>query len=96
MAFEEGKENSFRSLKDIIDTQRRHLFDLLENDDKNSEFFVSKCNEYGGNVVINARDRRNGYDGRTLLHSSASLGFKQAVCYLIGIGVDINMVDSSR
>ena len=83
----------FVSPRDIIELKRKELFEILSNNSK-SNFFISKCEEFGEEVVLYARDQRDGYGGRTLLHTCVSHGGIKEAAYLISLGHEVNVVDS--
>ena len=87
------------SLNERIDLERKLLFETLESGDV--KFFCDKCDkiekEYNIQVILNARDSRLGFEGRTLLHnasrySHSTLGAGQ---YLIQKGSNVDATDSS-
>lgn len=87
------------TLTERIELEQRLLFETLESGDVN--FFCDKCDkvekEFGIQVILNARDNRLGFEGRTLLHnatrySHSTLG---AVQYLLQKGYNVDVTDSS-
>ena len=87
------------SLGERIELEQRLLFETLESGDV--KFFCEKCEkvekEFGLQVILNARDNRLGFEGRTLLHnasrySQSTLGVVQ---YLLHKGYSVDVTDSS-
>ena len=87
------------SLSERIELEQEILFQTLESGDV--KFFCDqgdKCEkEFNVNVIINARDKRLGFEGRTLLHNAArySQSTHGAVEYLLHKGCNIDATDSS-
>jgi ankyrin repeat protein len=89
--------SKFVTRREIEEAKRAELFQCL--DDTN----VRKCDTFLGlcqsieskEIIINARDRRKGYEGRTLLHNAARTGKLTAIKYLISIFHSVDPVDSS-
>eukprot|EP01041_Mallomonas_annulata_P000733 gene733-1409_t len=74
---------------------QRDLFIALETGNSHASDFISKCNSVDTETILSARDMRIGHEGRTLLHTAARLGYTSAIKFLIGVGHDIDPVDSS-
>ena len=89
------KGQEFITISDIVESQRKDLFAILDHEDEASNYFIMKCNEYGKDVVVNARDKRKDSEGRTLLHSCCMKGLIIGVAFLIGLEHDVNCIDSS-
>lgn len=87
------------SLNERIDLERKLLFETLESGDV--KFFCDKCDkiekEYNIQVILNARDSRLGFEGRTLLHNASRYSHSTlgAVQYLIQKGSNVDATDSS-
>ena len=87
------------SLSERIELEQEILFQTLESGDV--KFFCDqgdKCEkEFNVNVIINARDKRLGFEGRTLLHNAArySQSAIGAVEYLLQKGCNVDATDSS-
>lgn len=88
-------EPRFVTIRDIVEAQRRDLFEIVDNEDHSCLFFILKCEEYGKDVVLNARDTRRDFQGRTLLHSCCARGLLEGTAFLIRLGHEINCIDSS-
>jgi hypothetical protein len=89
------REKDFVTLTDIVEMQRRDLFAILEHEDETCNYFIMKCNEYGKEMVINARDKRKDSEGRSLLHACCSKGLIIGVAFLMELGHSIDCIDSS-
>jgi ankyrin repeat protein len=89
--------SKFVTRRDIDEAKRAELFLCLDSTDvKKCETFITVCQATENkDLVINARDRRRGYEGRTLLHNAARMGKFPAVKYLVSIFHAVDPVDSS-
>lgn len=87
------------SLNERIELEQRILFETLESGDV--KFFCDECEkvekEFNVNTIINARDKRFGFEGRTLLHNAARYSQTTfgAVEYLLQKGCNVDAIDSS-
>lgn len=77
---------------DVIRSKYLNLFLILEED---SDCFIDTCERFGYDIVLSARDRRHGFECRTLLHACCEYGLLIQATYLLRIGHDINVIDSS-
>lgn len=75
-------------------SQQQSLFTLLRPSDRVSAAFVEACDKVPREVIITARDTRQGYEGNTLLHEAARLGCLAAVNVLIQMGHEIDCIDT--
>jgi hypothetical protein len=75
--------------------QQSALFLLLNAGDPESQKFIKACEELDPETVISSRDHRPGFFGCTLLHIASRYGLQRAAIYLIGLGHDIDVIDSS-
>ena len=88
--------SKFISRRDIDNALQAQFFLCLESTDDSCVEFIGMCDDIENkNLVRQARDRRIGYEGRTLLHNAARLGKLNAVRYLLSIQHPVDPVDSS-
>ena len=83
----------FRSIHEQHEAQRRMMFAYLDSDD-----FINfkKLSDYlGADVVLATRDVREGFEGKTFLHSAARMGRIDFVSYLIDLQHPIDPFDCS-
>ena len=79
---------------DEVEARRAELFELL--DDIDDSLFLEKAAEISeSDIMCKARDKRKGLEGRTLLHNAARHGKLPAVTYLLGLGHEADVFDSS-
>jgi hypothetical protein len=81
------------SYSDIVAAQREHLFEYLET--RSPEDFIQLSESFPRETVVSARDKRQGHWGRTLLHTAVRVGSLDVVRYLVELGHNINVFDSS-
>ena len=74
---------------------QRDLFVSLDSDISGGNTFLAKCSNISADVIISARDTREGFEGRTLLHAACKNGNLNAVGFLIKLGHPLDVVDSS-
>lgn len=78
-----------------VEASRRELFLILDSGDYS--YFLEVCDDLTLDTIVNARDRRIGYEGRTLLHNAVRTQhcLLNSVIDLVKKGCNVNAVDSS-
>lgn len=86
----------FISSAEKLDLQAYEIFEALDLQDENDEYFKEKSKEIPTEVLVSLRDKRSGFEGRTLLHNAARSGALAAVLHLIRLGHSVTCYDSSQ
>jgi hypothetical protein len=78
-----------------VEASRKELFLVLDSGDYS--YFLEVCEDLTLDTIVNARDRRIGYEGRTLLHNAVRIQhcLQNSIVDLVKKGCNVNAVDSS-
>eukprot|EP01031_Cornospumella_fuschlensis_P040944 gene40944-49944_t len=80
----------------LVDHKALEIFEALDQDiSETADYFQEKCGEITKDKLILLRDKREGNEGRTLLHNAARNGSLSGVLALLRAGHQAESFDSS-
>ena len=74
---------------------QQNLILSLQPDNPKCKSFFEQCNNLDRDIIISTRDRRMESHNLTLLHLAARYGLIKAIEYLISLGQDVDVIDTS-
>lgn len=80
----------------LVDHKALEIFEALDQDiSETADYFQEKCGEITKDKLVALRDKREGNEGRTLLHNAARNGSLSGVLALLRAGHPAEPFDSS-